>query len=447
MSAISRRKFLRRTTATLATVSVVPGHVLGLNGATPPSERLRLAFIGVGSQGQVDLNELAKDCHIAALCDVDDRRAAAAFKAYPNVARHRDFRKMLDQIDKQIDAVVVATPDHVHAVAAMRAMQMKKHVYCEKPLAHSIYEVRSLVQAARKYKVVTQLGNQGHASDSIRRFCEMIWSGAIGNVLEVHTRMERVLSAIKDLEKAHRGEPVPAGLEWDLWLGPAQFRPYSSRYLPSIWRNWMPFGGGGLGDWVCHLVDPVFWALDLDAPSSVIAEPVGYDPKTQGDTFATANTYRFEFPAKGKRPAVKLIWNDGEKPAPEVPELEGEKWPRIGAIVVGDKGKIVYGSHGATSCRLIPDEKMEEYTRTEKPPRIPKSAGHYKEWVEACKSGKPAGASFDYGGPLTEIALVGIIGLHFPGQKLEWDSKACKFTNFAAANQYIRPEFRQGWTL
>ena len=447
MNRISRRVFLRRASASVAAVSVVPGPVLGLNAATKPSEKLNLAFIGAGARGRVDLDELAKDCNIAALCDVDDRRAADTFKTYPAARRYRDFRKMLDEIEREIDGVVVATPDHTHAVAALRAIELKKHVYCEKPLAHSIYEVRALADAARKHKVITQLGNQGHSFDSIRRFCEMIWSGAIGNVREVHTRMERVHSAIADLERARQGEPIPAGLDWDLWLGPAQFRAYSSRYMPSIWRNWRPFGGGGLGDWVCHLVDPVFWALDLGAPSSVVAEPEDFDPKLHADTYATANTYRFEFPAKGKRPAVKLIWNDGKKPAPEVPELEGEEWPRIGAIVVGDQGKIVYGSHGATSCRLIPDEKMAEYVQHEKPPRIPKSPGHHKEWVEACKSGKPAGSNFGYGGPLTEIALLGILALRFPGQRLEWNSKACKFTNLKEANQYIKPEFRKGWSL
>ena len=198
---------------------------------------------------------------------------------------------------------------------------------------------------------------------------------------------------------------------------------------------------------MCHLVDPLVWALDLDAPTSVVAESQDYDPKTQGETFAAANTYRFEFPAKGKRPAVKLIWNDGKLPVEEIPELEGEKSPRIGALVFGERGKIVYGSHGATSCRLLPDDKMAEYTKVEKPSRIPKSPGHHKEWVEACKSGKKAGSDFGYGGPLTEIALIGNIATLFPGQRLEWDGQTGKFTNHPEANQYLKPAFRPGWSL
>jgi predicted dehydrogenase len=444
---VSRRHFLRGTSASLAALSIVPGHILGLNGATPPSEKLNLAMVGVGGQGRVNLDALAPLANIVALCDVDERNAADSFKAYPTAKRHRDFRKMLDELDKEVDGVVVATPDHTHAAIAMRAIQMNKHVYCEKPLAHSIFEVRRLVQAARESKVSTQLGNQGHSSDSIRRFCEMIWSGVIGNVLEVHTRMERSLSALADLKMSRQGEPVPAGLEWDLWLGPARFRPYHSCYLPRKWRHWRPFGGSGIGDWVCHLVDPLMWALDLDAPSSVVAESQDYDPKTQGETFAAANTYRFEFPAKGKRPAVKLIWNDGKLPEEVIPELEGEELPRIGALVIGERGKIVYGSHGATSCRIIPDSKMGDYTRSEKTSRIPKSPGHHKEWLESCKSGKPAGSHFGYGGPLTEIALVGNIASLFPGQKLERDGRVGKFTNFPEANQHLKPEFRLGWNV
>ncbi len=444
---LSRRDFLRGTTATLATFSFIPGHVLGLNGAEPPSERLSLAHIGIAGQGRLDLDELAKQCNVVALCDVDDRRAGAVFKAYPAARRFKDFRKMLDEVGKEIDGVVVSTPDHTHAVAAMRAIQMKKHVYCQKPLAHSIHEVRALVAAAREQGVATQLGNQGHASASIRRFCQMVRSGAIGSVRLVETRMERVLSAVNDLERARQGEPVPEGLDWDLWLGPAKFRPYSSAYLPFKWRNWRAFGGGGLGDFVCHLVDPVYWALDLGAPKTILAEPGPAEPGTRDATYPTGNTVHFEFPANGTRPAVKLTWRDGNAPVPEIPELEGEKFPGIGAVVTGDKGKIVYITLGATSCRLIPDDRMFEYIKVEKPSDIPKSPGQYQEWVEACKTGKPAGANFNYGGPLTEIALVGMIATRFPGQKLGWDAQAGKFTNFAEANQYLRPEFREGWSL
>lgn len=444
---LNRRNFLRGSAASLAAFSVVPGSVLGLNGATPPSGKLTLACVGVGGRGRTDLDELAKLCNIEALCDLDDKRCADTYKHYPDPKKFRDYRKMFDAVGKSIDGVMVATPDHTHAVIAMQAIKMGKHVYCEKPLAHSVYEVRALAKAAQEHKVATQLGNQGHSFGSMRRFREMIEGGAIGKVREVVTRMERIHSEIPNLDKAHKGEPVPATVDWDLWQGPAQERPYSSCYLPSRWRNWRPYGGGGLGDWVCHLVDPVYWVLELDAPTSVVAEPENFDPVAYKDTYSNANTYRFEFPAKGKRPAIKLVWNDGKKPAPEVPELEGEEFPRIGVVVIGDEGKIIYGSHGATSCRIIPDEKMAQYRKTEKTGSVMTSEGHYLDWVEACKQGKQAGANFGYGGPLTEIALLGNIALNFPGQKLEWDGKAGQFTNLPAANQFLKPEFRAGWSL
>ena len=218
---------------------------------------------------------------------------------------------MLDEMDKQIDAVIVGTPDHTHAVAAMAAIKRGKHVYCEKPLAHSVGEVRALMKAAQEYKVVTQLGNQGHSFDTIRTFCEWIWDGAIGNVHTIHCGCAAVNSAIDMLPRLSEKEDVPAGLDWDLWLGPAQERPYHSFYLPGRWRSWVPFGNGTIGDWVCHVVDPVFWALDLGAPTTVTAQVKDYDPKTQGDAFPKGDIITFEFPAKGNRGPITLVWHSG----------------------------------------------------------------------------------------------------------------------------------------
>jgi len=275
----------------------------------------------------------------------------------------------------------------------------------------------------------------------------MIWSGAIGNVKEIHCGCGSQYSKVNELEAAKQEMPVPPTLDWDLWLGPAPVRPYNSCYVPNKWRGWLQFGTGVIGDWVCHVVDPVFWALDLGAPATIQAEVFGYDPKKHAETCPPGTKITYEFSAKGKRPAVKLVWYDGNQPLPAQPELQGEKPPKTGAVVIGEKGKIIYGSHGAGSCRIIPDEQMAEYRQKEQPSPIPKSPGHHAEWLLACKGGKPAGSNFSYGGPLTEIALLGAIAFRFLGVKLEWDGPAMRFTNHAEASRYLVTEYRKGWSL
>jgi predicted dehydrogenase len=442
----TRRSFLRHTTAAIATVSVLPGHVLGLNGAPSPNNKLNVACIGVGGQGGASVNGCSGE-NIVAMCDVDSKRGGANLAKFPNARQYQDFRKLFDEMDKQIDAVTVATPDHTHAVAVVRALKMGKHVYSEKPLAHSIHEIRAILRAMYQSKAATQLGNQGHSSDSIRRFCEMIWSGAIGNVREVHACCGSRYSRVNDLDRATQEMPVPPNVNWDLWLGPAPVRPYNSAYLPGSWRGWLQFGTGVIGDWVCHVVDPVFWALDLNAPATIQAQVFDYDPRKHAETCPPGTIITYEFPAKGARPPVKLVWYDGTQ-KPEAPaELGDEKLPGTGAVVIGDKGKIVYGSHGAGSCRIIPDAKMAEYKQVEKPARVPKSPGHHQEWLQACRNGKTGGSNFAYGGPLTEIALLGVIAFRLPGTKLQWDAPRMRFTNSAEANRHIAPPYRQGWTL
>ncbi len=445
-SKIPRRRFLAQTTASVAAVSVVPGYVLGLRGAESPNNKLNIAAIGLYNQGTSDLQGMTSE-NIIALCDVDSRSSAKAAAQFPKAKFFQDFRKMFDQLDKQIDAVLIATPDHWHAALALRAMKMGKHVYCEKPLAHSIFEVRKLMQAARELKVTTQLGNQGHSFDSIRVFREWIEDGAIGTVREVHAMCRSVYSRIDILDEVKRGQPVPETLDWDLWVGPAQFRPYHSAYHPGKWRAWTNFGTGVIGDWTCHVVDPVFWTLDLKAPATVEAlETRNYDPARHGETFPAGSVIRYQFPANGSRPAVTLTWYDGSQKPNRPPELEpDEKLPDIGALVVGDKAKILYGSHGASTPRIIPDEGTERFKRS--PQRYPRSPGHQKEWIQACKTGQRAGSDFGYGGPLTEVALLGVIAMRFKGQKLEWDSAGMTFTNCTAANEYLRPVFREGWRL
>lgn len=441
----SRREFLQGAAGAVTAFTIVPRHVLG-QGMTPPSEKLNIAGIGAGGMGGGDIDAVSGGNNIVALCDVDLRRASTIPK-YPAAKVYRDFRKMFDEMEDKIDAVIVGTPDHTHAVAAMAAIKRHKHVYCEKPLAHSVAEVRALMKAARDYKVVTQLGNQGHSFDTIRTFCEWIWDGAIGKVHTVHCGCAAVNSGIDRLSRMSQKEDIPPELEWDLWLGPAQERPYHSFYLPGRWRGWVPFGNGTIGDWACHVVDPVFWALDLGAPKTIQAQVKDYDPRTQGDAFPKGDIITFEFPAKGGRGPVTLVWHSGTEKIPRAKELEpGRKDVETGAYVYGDKGIIMYGSHGAGGVRIIPETAMKAYTLPEK--KIPRVKEHHADWLRAIHEGGRAGSDFTaYGGPLTEIAMLGVIALKLPGTKLEWDSENTRFTNCDEANQYINPPYRQGWTL
>jgi len=429
---------------------------------SPPSpiteksrERLQInvAGIGIGSQGGRDVDGVANEgTNIVALCDVDQKYAAKQFAKYPKAKRFKDFRVMLDKMGDTIEAVVIGTPDHTHAVIAMEAMRRGKHVYCEKPLAHSIHEIPPLMAAANKYKVVTQLGNQGHSSDAIRSFCEWIWDGAIGEIREIHTfcgAFKNVYCQINKIPELQNSPPVPEGLDYDLWLGPAQYRPYSPLWVPWNWRGWMPFGTGCLGDWACHVMDPSFWALALEAPDSIEAEVTGYDPSIHGDLYPRGTKITFQFPAKGERGPVKLIWFDGESLPPRPVELEADrKMPGTGAFVYGDKGVIMHGSHGAGGCRIIPETKMKQYqTEGLAEKTIPRVKNHQSDWLEAIRSGRQAGSNFDYGGPLTQTALLGAIAIRFPGATLKWDNTARRFTNHDSANAYLNPLYREGWHL
>ena len=451
-SQINRRQFVKQAGLGAALFNILPSRMIDGAEAPAPGGKLNVAGIGIGSQGGRDVEEVAKLGHnIVALCDVDHKYAAKEFEKHPGAKRFTDYRKMLDQM-KEIDAVVIGTPDHTHAVIAMEAMKRGKHVYCEKPLAHSVEEIRKLMAAADQHKVVTQLGNQGHSSDSIRRLCEWVWAGAIGKVHTVHAgcdAFKNVYSQISNLPKLAERHEVPEHLDYDLWLGPVQPRPYSPLWVHWNWRGWLPFGGGTIGDWICHVVDPAFWALDLGAPTSILAEAKDYDPDQHGLTYPGAARFTFEFPAKGERGPVKLVWHDGDE---TIPRPEGfhpdEKVPGTGAILVGDQGMIVHGSHGAGSCHLVPDTLNEKYAGKNAPEqKIPRVKGHAWDWVEAIREGRKAGSNFGYGGPLTEIALLGLIALRYPGKKLEWDSQGMRFTNHLAANTHLRKTYRPGWSV
>lgn len=450
---LNRRRFIRQTGAGIALFNILPGTMLNGRAAISPNSKVNVAGIGIGSRGGVDVDAVAELGHnIIALCDVDEKYAAKEFEKYPDAKRFTDFRVMLDKMGKEIDGVIIGTPDHDHAWIAMEAMRRGKHVYCEKPLAHAVDEVRKLMAAAHEYKVVNQLGNQGHSEGSIRRVCEWVWAGAIGKVHTVHVgcdAFKEVYCQTSKLAQVDEHHDVPSGLDYDLWLGPVPFRPYSPLWVPWNWRGWMPFGCGVIGDWICHVLDPAFWALDLDAPSSVVAEVTDYDPATQGLTYPSGTRITFEFPARKERGPVTVVWHDGNTRIPTPPGFPKEdQVPGTGGIIFGEKGMIVHGSHGASNCHLLPEGLMEQYSGNNAPAeRIPRVKGHHWDWIEAIRTGRQAGSNFDYGGPLTQVALLGLIAIKYPGQKLEWDNKAMKFTNHSDANTHLQAKYRDGWSV
>ena len=350
---INRRQFLRHAGAGVALANILPGRWSHGADKGSPNAKVNVAGIGIGSRGGADVGEVAGLGHnIVALCDVDDNYAAKEFEKYPGAKRFKDYRVMFDKMGKEIEAVVIGTPDHTHALLAMEAMRRGKHVYCEKPLAHAVHEVRQLMAAAHQFKVVTQLGNQGHSSGSIRRVCEWIWDGAIGKVHTVHVgcdAFKNVYCQIPNLVKANETHEVPKGLDYDLWIGPVPFRPYSPLWVPWNWRGWMPFGGGVIGDWICHVLDPAFWALDLDAPTSVVADVGSYNPDVHGLTYPAATQITFEFPARNGRGPVKVVWHDGNKTIPKPENFPNdEEVPGTGGILFGEDGMIVHGSHSGS---------------------------------------------------------------------------------------------------
>jgi predicted dehydrogenase len=465
MNKLNRRQFMQ-TSGAIGLFSIVPSSVLGRNGQTPPSGKLNIAGVGIGSMGKINLEVLCipksnrnvdnwpnnDSQNIVALCDVDWDYAAKPFDEYPEAKRYKDYRIMLEEMDDTIDAVVIATPDHTHACITMEAMRRGKHVYVQKPLTHSIYEARILTEAARKYGVVTQMGNQGNSGEGIRLICEWIWDGAIGDVREVHAWTNRPIWP-QGLARPSETPPVPETLDWDLWLGPARQRPYHPAYHPWNWRAWVDFGTGALGDMACHILDPVFWALKLKYPvstqGSYVANIVNKRERVEvQESYPPGSIIHLEYPARDSMPAVKVHWYDGGL-LPERPE-ELEEGRRMGTdgsgvIFVGDKGKLMCGCY-AQSPQLIPYSKMQAYKRPEKTvPRVETS--HEMDWVNAIKEGRQPSSNFDYSGPLTEMVLMGNLSMFAPGKKILWEGDNMRVTNIPELNKYVNPPYRDGWYL
>lgn len=438
---ISRRQFMGGTAAAAMAFTLVPGHVM----AQPPSGKLNIAGIGIGGMGQNNVKACESE-NIVALCDVDWDYSGKVFNRYPKARKWKDFRKMLDE-QKEIDAVIVATPDHLHTPASMAAMRRGKHVYCQKPLTRLVSEARAMTEAARKYKVVTQMGNQGHSGNGVRDICEWIWAGVIGEVREVHAWTNRPVWP-QGIDRPKDVDPVPDTLDWDLWIGPAPMRPYNKIYAPFRWRGWWDFGGGALADMACHVLDPVFWALKLRYPTSVEASctPVN------NETFPLASIVHYEYPAREGMPAVKVHWYDGGLKPERPKELEPGRplnQESSNVLFMGSKGVLRCGEYGG-SPQLIPYERMREFSKN-KPPQTLKriTTSHEGNWVEACKTGGKATSNFDYAGPFTEMVTMGNLAIRPEnvGKKLEWDGENMKVTNDEKANDYVHMHYREGWSL
>ncbi len=441
---ISRRDFMGGVAAAAMTFTVVPGQVL----AQPPSEKVNVAAIGAGGMGAGNTRACAAaDANIVALCDVDWQKGEEGFKRFPEAKKYKDFRKMLDN-EKSIDAVIVATPDHFHTVAAMAAMRRGKHVYVQKPLTRLVSEARALTEAARKYKVVTQMGNQGHSGNGVRDICEWIWAGVIGEVREVHAWTNRPVWP-QGIDRPKGEDPVPDTLDWDLWIGPAPMRPYvKGVYNPFSWRGWWDFGGGALADMACHVLDPVFWALKLKYPVSVEASctPVN------NETFPLASIVHYEFPAREDMPAVKVHWYDGGL-KPERPEALEINRPlnqeSSNVLFIGSKGVLRCGEYGG-GPQLLPYERMREFSRNKPPQTLERiKTSHEGNWLEACKTGGKATSNFDYSGPFTEMVTMGNLAIRPEnvGKKLLWDGENMRVTNDDKANEYVQMHYREGWSL
>jgi predicted dehydrogenase len=431
-SRLSRRRFLQ-TSAAAGAAGLLSLPSLSAEVKKPSAnERLHVGVIGVEGRGAGNINDLASaGAEIVALCDVDENRAGKMRERFPKAAFHADFRKLIDQ--KGLDAVLIATPDHTHALPTLTALRAGLHVYCEKPLTHTVTEARLVAETAARHKRVTQMGTQIHAGNNYRRVVELIQAGVIGPVKEVHVWSG---AGYAGGDRPKETPPVPKGLHYDLWLGPAAERPYHSCYIPFFWRGWWDFGGGALNDMACHHIDLSFWALKLRHPIRVKAE----GPKPHPDSTSKGLTVEYDFPARGELPPVKLTWYDGGKRPALFADGKLPKWGD-GTLFIGARGMLLAGYN---AFKLLPEKDFEGFTRP--PETIPNSIGHHREWIEACKNGGPTTCNFDYSGALTETVLLGTVAYRSGLIVISWDASKLK-TNEPQADRYLTKEYRKGWSV
>lgn len=468
----SRRKFIRNSVLTGTGFFIIPRSVLG-RGFIAPSDKLNIAGIGAGGKGASDLQEFAKSpfVNIVALCDVDEREAAGSRKRFEKANYYADFREMLEKEKNTIDACSISTPDNTHAVATIAAMQLGKHVYTQKPLTHDIYEARLLTEAAKKYKVVTQMGNQGGSGDGVRKAKEMIDAGMIGTVTAAHAWTNRPVWP--------QGIPTPTGkfdipkeLNWDLWLGPSKYIDFNPAYVPFNWRGWWAFGTGALGDMACHIMDPIYRILPILYPDSAECSVATIWKEMWNDTqnldaCPPASIIHLTYPRTDGDGSIRVSWHDGgllpERPEELLPEEEFGNWDG-GVLFIGSKGKLLLDCYGANP-RLLPTKLMKDVAMPKETlQRVPE--GHYLQWVNACRAGygnATTSSPFEYAGPFTESILMGNLAIrswmmknpnlkgwedkYLGRKKLLWDAKYMKVTNFDEANQFVKREYRDGWSL
>lgn len=443
-SNVTRRQFLQNSAVVGAATFAAPAFLRGQN----LNEKLDIIAIGVGGRGASNLQNVSSE-NIVALCDVNERNLGKAAEKHPQAKKFIDFRDLYDKISK-FDAAVVSTSEHTHAFATLPALHQNKHVYCEKPLTHSISEARIIREAAMKAGTATQMGTQIHATENYRRVVELVQSGAIGNVTEAHVWVNRAwgrhesaadCKAAGDIvcvtERPAHADPIPKELDWDLWLGPAPARPFSNVYFPGPkWYRWWDFGNGTMSDLGSHWIDLPFWALNLKAPLSIEAQ----GPAPHPEIAPASMQVTYEYGARGEMPPLQLTWYQG-KNKPAIWTEKGIPQWGSGVLFVGDKGMLLadYGKH-----TLLPEEDFQDFKRPE--PFIPKSLGHHAEWIHACKTGAPTTCNFEYAGWLTEANHLGNVAYR-TGTRLEWDAENMKVKNTQKANQFITRDYREGWSL
>ncbi|WP_199221052.1 Gfo/Idh/MocA family protein [Coraliomargarita sinensis] len=446
----SRRSFMTKAAAGALASQFVTHPLFGQNAS---SNQLKIAGIGVGGMGRPNVRNCSRTENIAALCDVDTQYSQKTLDEHPNAKFYTDYREMFEA-EEDLDGVVIATPDHTHAIIAMEAMRRGLHIYCQKPLTHTVKEARLVTEFARKSGVMTQMGNQGRSSESMRLLKEWLDAGVIGNVTEIRAWTDRPVGgqSYSTFTVGPRPEgtpPVPDYLDWDLWLGPAEERPYHPAYHPMQWRSYYDFGTGALGDMGCHILDPSFYALELGSPTVLEGSTTHWKDKVKNETFPRASILRMEFPSRGSRPPVTLNWTDGRLLPGRPKEIPNDvELPASGAMLIGDEGVILHGSHGAHNIRIFPEARRQAFLKNRPPKTIPRVKGtHESDWIRAIKTGQPACSDFNYGGALTEMVLLGVLALRVPNQRLEWDSKALQFKDHEVANSLVHKKYRSGWEL